>query len=99
MRLDKFLKVSRLIKRRTVAKEVTEQGRVSVNGRPAKAGTAVRIGDEIEIRYGQKTVVVKVANLKESTRKEDADQMYELVSETRNTPDDLVHEQEDREWL
>jgi len=81
MRLDKFLKLSRLIKRRTVAKDVTEQGRVLVNGKEAKAGTAVKVGDEITIRYGNKRVTVRVENLIESPRKEDASGMYTVLRE------------------
>lgn len=60
MRLDKFLKVSRLIKRRTVAKDVSEQGRVLVNGREAKPSAAVKVGDELTVQFGQKLVTVKV---------------------------------------
>ena len=69
MRLDKFLKVSRLIKRRTVANEACDAGRVTVNGRPAKASVNVKVGDIIEIAFGQKTVKVKVLNLLDTTRK------------------------------
>jgi ribosomal 50S subunit-recycling heat shock protein len=60
MRLDKWLKVSRVIKRRTVANEVCDQGRVMLNGRPAKAGTEVRPGDRLEIRFGTKTVTITI---------------------------------------
>ncbi len=81
MRLDKFLKVSRLIKRRTLAKEVCDQGRISINGQTAKAGSAVKVGDELVVRFGQKLVTVKVNELKETTRKEDADTMYTIVKE------------------
>ncbi|MBA4542438.1 MULTISPECIES: RNA-binding S4 domain-containing protein [Thermoactinomyces] len=81
MRLDKFLKVSRLIKRRTLAKEVCDQGRVSVNGKPAKAGTNVAVGDEISIRFGQKTVTARVEAIRESVKKEDAGQMFTIVKE------------------
>ena len=63
MRLDKFLKVSRLIKRRTVANEACDAGRVMVNGKPAKASTNVKVGDEIEILFGQKSVKVRVLNI------------------------------------
>lgn len=83
MRLDKFLKVSRLIKRRTLAKEVAEQGRVEVNGNKAKAGTDVKPGDELTIRYGQKTVKVKVERTEDSARKEEAASFYEIISEER----------------
>lgn len=81
MRIDKFLKVSRLIKRRTLAKEVAEQGRISINGVVAKAGSNVKEGDEIQIRFGQKLVTVRVEQLKESTRKEDAGMMYSILKE------------------
>ncbi|CAM5212763.1 Ribosomal 50S subunit-recycling heat shock protein OS=Ureibacillus acetophenoni OX=614649 GN=SAMN05877842_12334 PE=4 SV=1 [Ureibacillus acetophenoni] len=72
MRLDKFLKVSRLIKRRTLAKEVAEQGRITINGKVAKASSSVKIGDELAIRFGQKVVTAKVEDLRENVRKEDA---------------------------
>lgn len=81
MRLDKFLKVSRLIKRRTLAKEVCDQGRILVNGNPAKASSLVASGDELVIRFGQKLVTIQVEALKESARKEDAESMYTLLSE------------------
>jgi ribosomal 50S subunit-recycling heat shock protein len=81
MRLDKFLKVSRLIKRRTLAKEVCDQGRILVNGKPAKASSMVAAGDELEIRFGQKLVTIQVEALKESSRKEEAESMYTLLSE------------------
>lgn len=81
MRLDKFLKVSRLIKRRTLAKEVCDQGRILVNGNPAKASSMVASGDELVIRFGQKLVTIQVETLKESARKEDAESMYTLLSE------------------
>lgn len=83
MRLDKFLKVSRLIKRRTVAKEVCDKGRVQINGRPAKSGSAVKVGDELEIRYGNKLVVVKIERIADTTKKEEAASMYTLLSEER----------------
>lgn len=81
MRLDKFLKVSRLIKRRTLAKEVADQGRVTINGNKAKAGTEVAKGDEITIRFGQKLVTIKVNEVKELVRKHEAGMMYEVVNE------------------
>ncbi|MEC0247124.1 RNA-binding S4 domain-containing protein [Paenibacillus chitinolyticus] len=84
MRLDKFLKVSRLIKRRTVAKDVSDQGRVWINGRDAKPGSAVKVGDELTIQFGQKKVTVRVEQLTESTRKEDAAHMYTLLREEAN---------------
>lgn len=69
MRLDKFLKISRLIKRRTLAKEVADKGRITVNGLQAKASSNVKVGDELAIRFGQKLVTVKVEELQESTKK------------------------------
>ncbi|MCC3359076.1 RNA-binding S4 domain-containing protein [Bacillus sp. REN16] len=83
MRLDKFLKVSRLIKRRTLAKEVADQGRILINGLAAKASSNVKIGDELTIRFGQKIVTVKIEDLKETTKKEDANNLYSLVKEER----------------
>lgn len=83
MRLDKFLKVSRLIKRRTLAKEVADQGRISINGLPAKASSVVKINDELTVRFGQKIVTVKVNELKETTKKEDAPSMYTVVKEEK----------------
>lgn len=79
MRLDKYLKVSRLIKRRTVANEACDGERVTVNGRTAKASYDVKIGDILEIRFGQKTVKVEVLNLSESTKKVDAVAMYREI--------------------
>lgn len=81
MRLDKFLKVSFLVKRRTLAKEVCDQRRVTVNGKTAKAGTTVAVGDEITIRYGRKKVTVRVEKLLNSVRKEDAGKMFTLLRE------------------
>ena len=80
MRLDKFLKVSRLIKRRTVANEACDAGKVCVNGRLVKASYDVKIGDVIEITFGQRTVKVEVLALAESTKKEDAAAMYREVA-------------------
>lgn len=76
MRLDKYLKVSRIIKRRTVANEACDAGRVMVNGKIAKAGTEVRIGDVIEIAFGNKTVKVQVTMIADSTKKDDAKEMF-----------------------
>jgi ribosomal 50S subunit-recycling heat shock protein len=81
LRLDKFLKVSRLIKRRTVAKDVAEQGRVWINGREAKASSAVKVGDELVIQFGQKRVTVRVERIAETTRKDEAAQMYTVLRE------------------
>ncbi|CAJ1317240.1 RNA-binding S4 domain-containing protein [Paenibacillus sp. PK4536] len=81
MRLDKFLKVSRLIKRRTVAKDVSEQGRVLLNGREAKPSATLKVGDEITVQFGQKLVTVQVERLADSTRKDEAATMYTLLKE------------------
>lgn len=89
MRLDKFLKVSRLIKRRTVAKDVSDQGRVLLNGREAKPSADVKIGDELEIQYGQRILTVRVERLAESTKKEDAEGLYSVLKEeVRKREDD-----------
>ncbi len=79
MRLDKFLKVSRIIKRRTVANEACDGGRVSVNGKTAKAGLDVKVGDIIEIAFGNNTTRVEVLSVQESVRKEDAGSMYKSL--------------------
>jgi len=79
MRIDKFLKISRLIKRRTIAKEACDQGRVILNGKPAKAGSEVKAGDVIQIQFGSNLLAVKVLKLSESCRKEDAETMYEII--------------------
>ena len=79
MRLDKYLKVSRLIKRRSVANEACDAGRVTINDKVAKASTEVNIGDVIGIKYAEKTVTVKVLRITESIHKEDAKDMYELM--------------------
>ena len=76
MRLDKYLKVSRLIKRRTVANEACDAGRVSINGKPAKAGADVKVGDVIEIRFGTREVKVDVTSVQETVKKEEAKEMY-----------------------
>jgi ribosomal 50S subunit-recycling heat shock protein len=84
MRLDKFLKVSRIIKRRTVASEACDKKRVYVNGNLAKAGKELKIGDLIEIRFGSGTLKVKVLLLSETVRKEEADGMYQIIEEIKN---------------
>jgi ribosomal 50S subunit-recycling heat shock protein len=85
LRLDKFLKVSRLIKRRTLAKEICDAGRILLNDRKAKASTDVRIDDRITVRYGQKTVEVKVISIMDNPRKEEASHMYEVLREEANS--------------
>ena len=79
MRLDRYLKVSRLIKRRTVANEACDSGRVSINGKTAKASVDVKVGDVIEIHFGDKTVKVMVTDIIETTKKDDAKDMYKYV--------------------
>lgn len=79
MRLDKYLKVSRLIKRRTVANEACDAGRVSINDKVAKASQEVKTGDIIEIRFGEKSVRAEVTAVIETTKKEDAPNMYRLL--------------------
>lgn len=83
MRLDKYLKVSRLIKRRSVAKEVADQGRVQLNGQVAKSSSTVKIGDTLTIQFGNRIVTVEVMDLKDSTKKEDALTLYRILSEER----------------
>ena len=82
MRLDTVLKVSRLIKRRTVANEACDTARVSVNGRAAKASYDVKIGDEITVSFGTKNVTVRVLELKDTTRKDQAADLYEIIAES-----------------
>lgn len=76
MRLDKYLKVSRLIKRRTVANEACDAGRVLINDRPAKASAQVKEGDVLEIQFGSKAVRVEVLNVQETVKKEEAQELY-----------------------
>ena len=86
MRLDKFLKVSRIIKRRTVAKDVADQGRIMVNDRPAKSSTNIQVGDQVAIRFGNRLLKIEVTHLQDSTKTEDAIDMYRVISE------DLIEE-------
>ena len=79
MRLDKFLKVSRLIKRRTVANEACDAGRVLVNDRPAKASAQVKAGDVLVIQFGSKSVRVEVLNVQETVKKEEAQELYRYL--------------------
>jgi len=79
MRLDKFLKVSRLIKRRTVANEACDGGRVMVNDKPAKASVRIKPGDSIEIRFGDKSIKVEVLLIADTVKKEDAKDMYRYL--------------------
>ena len=79
MRLDKFLKVSRLIKRRTVANEACDAGRVLINDRPAQASAQVKAGDVLEIQFGSKAVKVEVLNVQETVKKEEAQELYRYL--------------------
>ena len=79
MRIDKFLKVSRLIKRRTVANEACDAGRVLINDRPAKASAQVKAGDILEIQFGSKAVKVEVLNVQETVKKEEAQDLYRYL--------------------
>lgn len=79
MRIDKFLKVSRLIKRRTVASEACDSARIVLNGKEAKPGARVKVGDVIELRFGTRPLKVRVTDVRESVRKEDAQELYEVL--------------------
>ena len=83
MRLDKFLKVSRIIKRRTLSKEISESSRVKVNGKVAKPSTKLKVGDEIEIEFRRSRLTVKVKELREHVLKEDSTMLYEIINEER----------------
>jgi len=88
MRLDKFLKVSRLIKRRPLAKQIAEQNRIKVNGVVAKPSVNIEIGDEIEITFGQTVVTVKVNQIKQHVKKDEATTLYEIVKEEKINRDE-----------
>ena len=79
MRLDKFLKVSRIIKRRTVANDACDAEHVTVNGRPAKASYDVQVGDEITVSFGQRTLKIRVLDVRDFTAKADASSLYEVI--------------------
>lgn len=79
MRLDKFLKVSRIIKRRTIANEACDQGRVSLNGKVARASAEVKAGDEMEIQFGNKVFKAEILNVAEHVKKEEAAEMYRTI--------------------
>lgn len=85
MRLDKYLKVSRIIKRRTVAKEACDGGRVSINGKVAKAGAEVEEGDVLEIRFGARLGRYQITDVREVVRKESAAEMYRVLEEDEET--------------
>lgn len=82
MRLDKYLKVSRLIKRRTVANDACDSQRITVNGRVQKASYDVKHGDEITVAFGAKSVTIRVLDIRETTKKSESIGMYEVISET-----------------
>ena len=88
MRLDKYLKVSRIIKRRTVANEACSLGHVSVNDKVAKPSAEVKEGDIISVRFGAKLLKAEVLMVKETVRKEEADRMYRIISDTLNEAGD-----------
>lgn len=79
MRIDKFLKVSRLVKRRPIAKEMADQGRIKVNGRAVKSSYDVKVSDVIEVGYGKRQIKAKVRNIRETTKKSEASELYELI--------------------
>ena len=79
MRLDKYLKVSRLIKRRTIAKEACDKGAINVNGKVAKSSTEINVGDILELRFGEKISRAKITEIKEHVLKNDAKEMYEII--------------------
>jgi len=79
MRLDKFLKVSRVIKRRTVANEACDAGRVSVNGKVAKASLEVKVGDRIDIQFGNREVALEVLDIQDTTKKDEAKELFRYI--------------------
>ncbi|MFC6463944.1 RNA-binding S4 domain-containing protein [Marinilactibacillus sp. GCM10026970] len=81
MRLDKFLKVSRIIKRRSVAKEIADKDRIQINGKTAKSSSVVKVGDELEIKFGNKTMIAKVEDLRDTTKKDEAKELYSVIEE------------------
>ncbi|WP_057736787.1 RNA-binding S4 domain-containing protein [Liquorilactobacillus uvarum] len=81
MRIDKFLKISRIVKRRTVAKQITDKGRIKINDKIAKSSSNVAQGDVVTIGFGNKTLKIKVNSIKENAKKDEADQMYDILAE------------------
>lgn len=81
MRLDKFLKVSRIIKRRSVAKEIADKERIKVNGKTAKSSTKVKTGDTLEITFGNKTLVAQIDDIQDTTKKDEAKELYTILEE------------------
>lgn len=82
MRLDKFLKVSRIIKRRSVAKEIADKDRIQINGKTAKSSSQVEVGDELTIHFGNKTTKVSVDAIRDTTKKDEAKELYTIIEET-----------------
>lgn len=95
MRIDKFLKVSRIIKRRTLAKEVCDGDRVTINGRRAKAGTEVKPGDTVVIDFGRRQLTVQIVEVRENVRAAEAKELYEVKAETFKTESALEHLEDD----
>lgn len=95
MRIDKFLKVSRIIKRRTLAKEVCDGDRVQINGKRAKAGTEIKPDDLVTIDFGRRQLTVKVLAVRDNVRAGEAKELYELVQETFRTDSALAHLEDD----
>lgn len=89
MRLDKFLKVSRIIKRRTIAKEVADKDRISINGKLAKSSSIVKVGDELIIEFGTKTLKIRIEKIIETTKKDEATNMYTILEEVYKERDSL----------
>ncbi len=90
MRLDKYLKVSRVIKRRTVAKEICEAGKIRVNDLPAKASKELKVGDVIDIAMGTRRLKIRVAELRETVRANEADTLYEVLEDKRVKEEELA---------
>lgn len=90
MRIDKFLKVSRILKRRTTAKDLASGERVYINGRIAKPATEVKVGDEVAIVFGVRHLEIRVLDIKEYTKKEDASSMYEVIREYREEREETL---------
>ena len=84
MRLDKYLKVSRLIKRRTIAKEACDAGKIMINDKIAKAGTEVNVGDRLTIQFGNQKICVKIDDIKETVRAHEAESLYTMLSKTQS---------------
>ncbi len=93
MRIDKYIKLTRIIKRRALVKTLADNDRLLINGKIAKPSSKVSIGDEVTILFGNKEVIIRIKDIIESTKKEDAPLMYELVSEKRVNIDNLVDDE------